>query len=117
MFDIRAIVFHDDIGVFGELFKDLDPLGVFEIQAHPAFVTMQVLEIESVPIAAHAIAGATARHFNFDGICPPIHKLTDSRRTGTCPSQVQNLDFGEREMAITSHSVYLSCIKVVAKST
>jgi hypothetical protein len=49
---------------------------------------MQILEIESVPIAAHAIASATSRHFNFDGICPPIDKLPDCSRTGTCPSQI-----------------------------
>ena len=40
---------------------------------------MQVLEIKTVTIATHAIAGTATGHFDFDGLCPPIHQLPYAR--------------------------------------
>ena len=80
--------------VFGQPFKDLNPLRVLEIQCQGALVAVQVLKIEPVSISTHAIASAPARHFDFDRLSTPIDQLPHTRWASTGACQVKNLHTG-----------------------
>ena len=71
LFDARAIVLDDDVGVWRELLEDRDALRISEVEGHASLVAVQVLEVEAVAIAAHAVAGAAAGHLDLDGVRPP----------------------------------------------
>src|SRR5262249_17856761 len=61
-----AVVLHDDVGVLRQLLEDRHPLRVSEVERHAPLVTVEILEVEAVAIASHAVAGAAAGHLDLD---------------------------------------------------
>ena len=61
---LRAEILDDDIGLFGQLHKDREPVLGLQVEGEAALVAVQVLEVEPVaPRAGHvaAVVAAAAR--------------------------------------------------------
>src|SRR5262249_50658333 len=57
---VGTVVLDDHVGVLRELLEDRHALGIAQVESHAALVAVQVLEVEPVAVAAHAVAGAAA---------------------------------------------------------
>src|SRR4030095_11042725 len=68
----RPVVLYDDVGVLRELLEDRHTLGVAEVERHAPLVAVEILEVEAVAIAAHAVARAAAGHLDLDGFGPAV---------------------------------------------
>ena len=93
----RPVVFHHDVGVSRQLLEDRHPLRIAEIRGHASLVAVEILEIEAVAIAAHAVAGAAAGHLDLDRLCPPVHQLPHAGGARPRPCQVQHFESGQGE--------------------
>ena len=92
LFHARAVVLHDDVGIARELLEDRHPLRVSEVERHAPLVAVEILEIEAVAIAAHAVARASAGHLDLDGLGAPVDQLSHARRAGPGSRQVEDLE-------------------------
>src|SRR5207249_9789293 len=97
LFHARAVVLHDDVGVTRELLEDRHPLRIPEVECHAPLVAVEILEIEAVAIAAHAVAGAAAGHLDLDGLRPPVDQLPHARRSGPGSGEVEDVESGQGE--------------------
>ena len=66
----RPVVLDDDVRIPRELLEDRHTFGVSEVERHAPLVAVQILEVEAMAIAAHAVAGAAAGHLDLDGLRP-----------------------------------------------
>ena len=92
-----AVVLHDDIRIARELLEDRHALGISEVERHAPLVAVQILEVEAMAIATHAIARAAAGHLDLDGLRPPVDQLSHARRAGPGAREVEDFEPGERE--------------------
>jgi hypothetical protein len=56
---------------------------------------VQVLEVEPVAIASHAIAGPATRHLDLDRLRTPIDELPDAGRASPGAGQVEDFETGQ----------------------
>src|SRR5256712_10555380 len=95
-----AVVLHDDIRILRELLEDRHALGVSEVERQAPFVTVQVLEVEAMAVAAHTVAGAPAGHLDLDSLRPPVDQLPHTRGAGPGARQVEDFEPGQRERLV-----------------
>src|SRR5207253_3205934 len=100
-----AVILDDDVRLPRELLEDLDTLGILEVERHAPLVAVQVLEVEAVARAAHAVARATARHLDLDGVRPPVHELAHAGRAGAGARQVEDIEAGQGQRGVLRHGV------------
>src|SRR5438552_5006030 len=93
---VGAVVLHDDVGVLRELLEDLHGLGIAQVQRHAPLVAVQILEVEPVPIAAHAVSRPPARPPDLDGVGAPVDQLAHARRAGARPREIEDVELRER---------------------
>src|SRR5712691_11488933 len=92
LFHARAVILHDDVSILRQALKNGHGLRISEVQRDALFVTVQVLEIKPVAIAAHAITIAPTGHFDLDGLRTPIDQLPHTRRASPSTRQVKNFE-------------------------
>src|SRR3989441_6495177 len=95
-----AVVLHDDIRILRELLEDRHALRVSEVERQAPLVTVQILEVEAMAVAAHAVACAPAGHFDFDRLRPPVDQLPHTRGAGPGACQVEDFEPGQRERLV-----------------
>ena len=95
--DVGAVVLDDHVGVLRELLEDRHALGLAQVQRDAALVAVQVLEVEPVAIAAHAVAGAPAGHLDLDGLGAPVDELAHARRAGARAGEIEDVVAAEGE--------------------
>ena len=101
--DVGTVVLDDDVGVAGQPLEDGHAVGIAQVERHAALVAMQVLEVEPVAIAAHAVARPAARHLDLDGPSAPVDELAHARGTRPRAGEVEHGEARERERRVVSH--------------
>ena len=89
--DAGPVVFDQDIGAAHHALENGDPIGRLQVERKRALVALQVLEVGTVPRAAH-IGTAIRRFgdFDLDDIGAPIGKLAHRGRPGPGPGQIED---------------------------
>ena len=95
--DVRPVVLHHDIGRLRQLLEDRHPFRLSQVQGHGALVAMQVLEVEAVAVAAHAIPRPSAGHLDLDGPSAPIHQLPNAGRAGPSAGKIEHREAPQRK--------------------
>ena len=88
--DVGPVVLDHDVGLLHQLLEDRHRLGVAQVQRHRLLVAMEVLEVEAVAVAAHAVAGAAARHLDLDRLRAPVDELPHAGWTGAGAGEVEH---------------------------
>src|SRR5262249_37410408 len=101
--DVGTIVLDHDVGGARELLEDGDALRLAEIEGHALLAAMQVLEVETVAIASHAVTGAPTGHLDLDGPGAPVHELPHARGSGASAGEVEDGVAGQREGGVGGH--------------
>src|SRR5439155_15133695 len=93
----RAVVLHDDVGVARQLLEDRHPLRIPEVERHAPLVAVEILEVEAVAIATHAVARAPPWHLDLDGLGSPVDQLPHARGAGPGAGEVEDFEARQGE--------------------
>jgi hypothetical protein len=112
--DVRSIVLDHDVGLARQPLEDGHALGLAQVQRHRLLVAVQVLEVEPVAVAAHAVAPAAARHLDLDRAGAPVDELTNAGGAGARPRQIEDGEARERQGLIVRHDDH--CLRSLRSS-
>ena len=101
--DVRPVVLHHDVGVLGQPLEDGHALRIAEVQRQRLLAAVQVLEVEPVAVAAHAVAVAPAGHLDLDGARAPVHELAHAGGAGAGPGEVEHGVAREGQGGVVGH--------------
>src|SRR5262245_42589592 len=80
MLHVRAVVLDHDVGLFRQFEKDVAPFRRLQVERHGALVPVQVLEVETVSVAAYDITMRRAGWLDLDDLGAPVSQLAHRGR-------------------------------------
>ena len=94
--DVGPKILHDDVRILYQAPEYRHAFGYLEVQGNALFVAMQILNIEPMALAAHAVVFSAAGFFYFDRLRTPIDELAHTGRSRPVVSQIYQFEACKR---------------------
>ncbi len=92
-FDIRAVIFDDDIRGRNQLLENVDAFRRFQIERHRPLVAVQILHIEAMTRSTNDIRRVGAgRHLDLDHVGAKIREKTHTGWARTYAGKIENAE-------------------------